>query len=173
MKFSKLKRSLVVAAFGILLTVASSNQTPTLADDSEVITWRGNFVPCKPRICGNVTGNTATLSVQTGRVTVQSNGLVKIKLRRLASLQGETVMANKTLDVYIGSWASGIFESYSGPIPLAVGTITTDKKGNFEGTIDTGGGVPFVFPAGSIVSAQFALNESNYRTEFVTGFQIP
>jgi hypothetical protein len=174
MNISKATWISIVAIFGILLGIATSNQQLTLADDSEGIAWRGSFVPCNPQICGGFVENSATLSLRGGGVIVKNDGTVKIKLRRVSSLETGAVLANKTLEVHIGSFTQGVFQNYLGPNPVSlVGTITTDAKGNFEGPIDLGGGTSFVFPSGSVVSAQFALNEPNVRTEFITGFQIP
>ena len=81
------------------------------------------------------------------------------------------IAANKTLEVFLGSFTSGVFES-SHTINL-LGTVTTDAQGNFDGAMRTSSGAPFAFGPGFTVSGQFVLNEPGVRTEFVTGFIIP
>src|SRR5207244_1361180 len=112
--------------------------------------------------------NSATLRLQSGDVTVSQTGLVKIRIRRLTDLASGEIAAGKTLDVHLGSFTTGTFED-SPAVGTTLGAITTDGRGNFSGTIDTGDGTPFAFAHGSTVSAQFVLNDPGIRSEFITG----
>jgi hypothetical protein len=125
--------------------------------------WEARFVPCNPDICGGYPQNSATLSLAKGEIKVAQNGQVTLELEKLTFLTGKEVASNRTLDVIFGSF--GIFQ--------AVGTITTDSKGNFEGKISTGGGSPFAFPIGTTIAGQFVLNNPGVNSEFITGFSIP
>ena len=128
--------------------------------------WQASFVPCSLDICGHYPQNVATRAMDMGVVTVDQSGVVEITITNLTTSTGD-IDANKTLDVFEGSFTTGVFEG------KYLGTITTDANGNFAGNIDTGGGVPFAFDSGTTVSAQFILNDPAVRSEFVTGFTVP
>ena len=129
--------------------------------------WQASLVPSSPELCGQFPQNMATRGLDKGVVTVAQSGLVEINIAKLTILSSGDIDANKTLDVFEGSFTKGVFEG------SFLGRITTDADGNFAGTIDTGGGVPFVFDAGTTVSAQFILNDPGIRSEFITGFTVP
>jgi hypothetical protein len=153
-----------LAALIVTLGVASGSLSATVGDGSGADLWQAAFVACSPEVCGGYPQNVANLAMRTGRVTVRPTGLVKVKVDKLTDLSG-AVMANKTLEVFLGSFGAG----FAGE---SVGTITTDDRGNYEGTVDAGGGVPFVIPPSTTVSAQFILNDPGIRSEFVTGFTV-
>jgi hypothetical protein len=152
----------VVMWFGMLLAGASS----ALAQKDYYI-WDANLVPCNLVICGKFPQNIATLTLTNGSIAVARSGLVTITLKDLRNLSTGQIMANKTLDVFFGSFTSFVSE-----FPQ-LGVITTDENGNFNGTINTRGGAPFVFALGTIFSGQFVLNDPGIRSEFITGFSVP
>ena len=129
--------------------------------------WHASFVPCSPAICGGFSQNVATLGLKKGTVAVAKNGLVRIKIHQLTILSTGAIAANEVLEVHAASFTAGVGEDL---VPT-LGTITTDKDGNFSGTVDTGHG-PFAFTPGSTISAQFVLNEPLVRSDFVTGFTV-
>jgi hypothetical protein len=152
-------------ALVVSLGIAGGSLFAALANGADADLWQSALVPCSPEVCGGFPNNTADFALQMGQVTVLPRGLVKLTIVKLTDLSG-TVLANKTLDVNVGSFVPGTFAG------ALAGTITTDSHGNFEGTIDTGGGVPFAFASGATVSAQFVLNDPGIRSEFVTGFTV-
>jgi hypothetical protein len=137
------------------------------------VLWKGDLLPCSLNLCGGSNQNIATLGVEKGEVSVMRDGLVRVRLYRLKMKATGEIAANRTLDVNIGNFTKGVFEVASGLPQLPIGTITTDKDGNFNGTVDTGGGVAFRLTSSISISAQFAFNEPGVRTEFVTGFIVP
>ncbi len=129
--------------------------------------WKESIIPCNLNICGDYPQNIATLSLKEGVVTINAKGRVHIELSQVKYLASHKLAAHKTFQVFIGSF------THLANNQILLGTIRTDSRGNFEGSIDTGNGVPFVFSAGVPVSGVFNFNEPNIRSEFVTGFSIP
>src|SRR6266536_796255 len=160
-----MRRTLVLVALVVALGIAGGSLSVALANGPGADLWQSGLVPCSPAVCGGFSENTADFALQMGQVRVPPSGLVHLTIVQLTDLSG-TVLANKTLDVNVGSFAAG---TLAGGL---AGTITTDSQGNFEGTIDTGGGVPFAFTSGTTVSAQFVLNDPGIRSEFITGFTV-
>jgi hypothetical protein len=151
----------LVAIMALLLAASSSSAAAGQAAAPSV--WQASLVPCTPALCGGFAQNTAQLALSSGHVSVRPDGLVIVHITKLTSLSGEPA-ADKTLEVNVGSFGPG---SFTGEL---VGTITTDSRGNFHGTIDTGGGAPFAFAPNTPFSGQFVFNEPGVRSEFVTGF---
>ncbi len=128
--------------------------------------WKAGFVACSYAVCSSSPENVATLGMRDGEVTVAQSGAVKLSIRGLTILSTGQPAANKTLEVWVGSFAAGLFDGYS------IGTITTDARGNFHGSVITGDGAPFAFAQGTTFSGQFILNDPGIRSEFVTGFTV-
>ena len=168
MKRSVLLLSVVLSVLGGLLASCSS-KTPVPQQGPDSL-WNATLIPCTLPICGGFQQNIATLRLEAGEVLVASSGTVTVRLHGLTVATG-AVAANKTLEVILGSFTSGVFES--SPRIGLLGTVTTDTQGNFDGAIRTSSGAPFAFASGTTVSGQFVLNEPGVRTEFVTGFIIP
>jgi hypothetical protein len=139
-----------------------------MKQDAVETPWHANLVPCSPAICGGFSQNQAALSLSKGTVDVEPNGLVRMTILGLTMLSTGAIAANQTLEVHVGSFTAGAFAE---AVPV-LGTITTDSRGNFIGTIDSGQGTPFAFAAGTTISAQFILNEPGVRSDFITGFTV-
>ncbi len=122
-----------------------------------------SLISCRPELCGNLLQNKATLGLQKGEVSIAQNGQIKIKIHRLTILVTNEVAANKTLEVFVGSFTQGVFRGD------LIGTITTDAHGNFNGTINTSGKKPVIFQPETLVFGQVILNEPGVRSEFITG----
>jgi hypothetical protein len=105
--------------------------------------------------------------LRSGEVLVDAHGVVTIRLEGLVAVATGAVAANKTLQVWLGSFTNRGFDGG------ALGTIATNKGGDYNGTIRTSFGGPFAFGPRTSISAHFALNDPGARTEFVTGFVIP
>ncbi len=129
-------------------------------------TWRGSVIPCNLNLCGDYPQNVATLSLKEGVVTIDAKGRVHIELTQVKYLASHKLAAHKTFQVFFGSF------THLANNGVLLGTIKTDSRGNFEGSIDTGNGVPFAFSPGVPVSGVFNFNEPNVRSEFVTGFSF-
>jgi hypothetical protein len=114
--------------------------------------------------CGNK-NPIASDPLKDGKVTVMDNGAVTVELK------GAAVKA--TYHVYVGVWGGDIFFFRFTPTgSSSIGTVTTDKNGNYRGAIINGSGGKFVFPSGlAIIEPNFAFNNNGY-TQFSTGFRI-
>src|SRR5262249_51609684 len=95
--------------------------------------WQVSLGPGSLENFGQYPQNVATRTMDKGFVTVAQSGEVQINITKLTMSSGD-IDANKTLDVFAGSFTKGVFEG------KFLGRITTDDDGNFAGTIDTGGG---------------------------------
>src|SRR6266487_374550 len=127
--------------------------------------WKESVFACNLNLCGDYPQNVATLSLKEGVVTIDKKGGVHVELSQLRFLATQKLAANKTLQVFFGSF------TYLANNARLLGTIRTDSRGNFEGSIDTGNGLPFAFSPGIPVSGQFIFNdEPIVRSEFITGF---
>jgi hypothetical protein len=120
------------------------------------------LLPCSLQRCGEFPQNVATLGLGSGTVNIEADGLVTIRIRGLSELQGNAVAANKTLEVWRGVFNLG--ERFDG---LAVGFVSIDAAGNYEGPVITAGGTPYIVGAGR-GAFQIILNDPAVRSEFVT-----
>lgn len=120
------------------------------------------FLPCNQHSCGGFVQNVATLGMGQGMVAVLGDGQVRVSLSGVRVLATGQIAANKGLQVFLGSFEPGTFNG--GPI----GQIITDEHGDFNGTIDTGAGTPFVGDPRTILLKQFVLNDPGIRSEFYT-----
>ena len=162
-----MKRILVAVLLALTIVGISSLPVRASGMPSEKDTespWRGSVIPCNLNICGDYPQNVATLSLKKGVVTIDKQGRVHIELSQVRFLATHKLAANKTFQVFIGSF------THLANNQILLGTIKTDSRGNFEGGINTGNGVPFAFSPSVPVSGQFNFNEPNVRSEFITGF---
>lgn len=127
----------------------------------------GKFVQCRPAICGLFPQNLAGLQVSSSAVEVTDAGSVRITLFEMRVIETGEIAANYPLEVFFGSFIPGSYWVEG------LGHVVTDCNGNFDGPIDAGGGVPFVFPPGTTVAGNFILNSPVPRSEFINGIAIP
>jgi hypothetical protein len=169
--FKEAKMRKILVSLVVMLSIAGGSLVLVPSVSAQDL-WTAGLVPCdQGGICGNYPANVATRGMDKAVVTVDQSGLVVINITKLAILATGEIDANKTLDVFLGSFPGGL--TFQG---RKIGTITTDADGNFAGNIDTGGGIPFGFDSGTTVdssSVEFVLNDPGVRSEFVTGFTVP
>jgi hypothetical protein len=83
---------------------------------------------------------------------------------------------NATYRILVGNWINGgLFQSqFTGTgTSGSIGSITTDGNGDFYGPVKTDSGVPFIFPANTVIGQpNFAFNSSGGTSQFTTGFKI-
>jgi hypothetical protein len=168
MKMTRAAISMLVTvgvAAGCLIGVPGLAAMSRATDETP---WQANFVPCSPAICGGFGQNASEFGLGKGTVAVGPDGLVRITLQELTVLSSGAAAADQVLEVHVGSFTAGAFQD---AVPI-LGTITTDSRGDFSGTVDTGQGVPFSFPPGATVAAEFVLNNPGVRSDFITGFTV-
>jgi hypothetical protein len=158
-------KKLFVVWVSILFTV-SILALPAMA----AVVFQVKIIPCgESGAIGGCGGNPkATDPLKDGKVTVMDNGAVTVELKSAA--------VKATYHLYVGGWSpsGSFFFTFRPEGGSSIGTVTTDKNGNYRGPIKTGSGNgdKFVFPPGlAIVEANFAFNNNNY-TQFSTGFRI-
>jgi hypothetical protein len=154
----------LLIAWVIVLFTVSIPALPVMA----AVVFQEEIIPCgEPGIIGGCGGNPkATDPLKDGKVTVMDNGAVTVELKSAA--------VKATYHLYVGGWSSSgsFFFTFRPEGGSSIGTVTTDKKGNYRGSVITAGGDKFIFPAGStIVQPNFAFNNNNF-TQFSTGFRI-
>jgi hypothetical protein len=115
-----------------------------------------------------VAANAATFRLNDGEVGVTKNGTLSIRLKGLSDAATGAILGGQTLEVWQGVFTNAGFEG--GPAN-PVGTITTDRAGDYEGSVHMNSGQPFAL-SNNAYSTQFALNDPSVRTEFVTGFRV-
>jgi hypothetical protein len=156
-------KKLFVVWVGVLFTV-SILALPVMA----AVVFQEKIISCgESGTIGGCGGNPkATDPLKDGKVTVMDNGAVTVELK-VASVKA-------TYHVYVGGWSSSgsFFFTFRPEGGSSIGTVTTDKRGNYRGPVITGGGDKFVFPPGSaIVQPNFAFN-NNGLTQFATGVRV-
>jgi hypothetical protein len=151
------------------ILLASTTARGQATDDTQVPVFVGRLAPCTLALCGGFLQNVATMSIRSGHVIVSPDGLIRVALRGLAMAGGSVLLPNRTLEVWEGVFTPGDF--IGGPVN-PIGTITTDAFGNWNGTVDAGGGMPFRFESGRSVSG-IVLNDPGVRSEFVTVSRMP
>jgi hypothetical protein len=150
-------------AWVIVLFTVSIFALPVMA----AVVFQEKIIPCgEPSTIGGCGGHNAKASdpLKDGKVTVMDNGAVTVELK------GAAVKA--TYQLYVGVWWDYFFITFQPANSPSIGTVTTDKKGNYRGPVITGSGDKFVFPPGyAMVEPNFAFNANNV-TQFTTGFKV-
>lgn len=155
----------------IVSSIVSVLFAASMAHAQGLTLFKGKFVPCRPSICGEFPQNQAALRLSSSDVEVTDDGSVRLTLVELRVIETGEIAANSPFVVYFGSFVP--YDYYV----EGLGNIVTDSEGNFDGPIDAGGGVPFVFRPGATVAGNFILNSGTpqyqIRSEFLSGIAIP
>lgn len=122
------------------------------------------MLPCDLTLCGNYPQNVATLKIGSGKAIVDSSGRVQVTLTDLRDKATNAVMANTLLFVSHGSFTNQQHKT------MALGTITTDGVGNYNGFVkgDSGGDMHLVNRS---YAGSFIFNDYG-RSQFITGFKV-
>lgn len=149
----------------LLGVVLSCSKKSTEAD---ALIWKAPLIQCTKSLCGGVVANVSAHRLESGEVTVASNGQVTVTLRGIKDKSG-AVVSGKEFEVHFGAFAPN---GYIGLAENPIGTVKTDSEGNYAGVIQKADGTPFAFMRDRPWSGQFIFNDPGVRSEFVTGFQI-
>lgn len=122
------------------------------------------MLPCNLDLCGNYAQNIATMQVTGGKVYVDSTGRVQVILSRLRDKATGAVLANTLLFVSHGSFTNQQHRT------IALGSITTDGYGNYNGYVKADGGGD-THLANRSYAGNFIFNDYG-RSQFITGFKV-
>jgi hypothetical protein len=134
--------------------------------------FRSYVIPCGAPGGVNDCGSNpaATDGLAFGQVEVNNGGVVMVELVAAAP--------DTTYSVFVGNWVdgNGFQVQFIGDCPSgAIGTITTNSNGDYNGRVITCGGVRFLFPQPTHISQlNFAFNGAHTPavTQFTTGIDL-
>lgn len=153
----------------LLVCVACAKSEPPAATDTapkEVpIVWKSNLVPCTPETCGAYGENSGSMALESGDVSVDQDGVVRIRMRGYVDANGVRG-SDRTLRVDFGRFREkGLQVVGSNPL---LGTITTDRQGNFDGTVTSHAGTPAHVQRGLGEGGRIILTQPGVRSLFLT-----
>ena len=164
-------KGLLVGIAGFMLVTAAFTTPGSAGEVFEV-----DLIPCgtpgTTTECGNATP--ANHPLKRGQVTVKRDGDVIVELKGAQPLTTYMMFEGTFRSVII----DGQFESRFPVLgtPVGIGTVTTNRRGNFKGHVTTDTGGRFAFPVGTTISQPcFAFNPGppfNVTTAYICGFEI-
>jgi len=163
-------RGFLVGIAGSMLVTAALTAPGSAGEVFEV-----DLIPCgapgTTTECGNATP--ANHPLRRGQVTVKRDGDVRVELKGAQPFTTYKMFEGTFRSVII----DGHFESRFPVLgdPVAIGTVTTNGRGNYKGPVITATAERFAFPVGTTITQPcFAFNpgpEFN-TTAYMCGFEI-